>query len=114
MKFFNQNIKMYNEKFQQYVDGITDPKMKQNSLYKLSTYCLACAYSDLPPMDQPAEPSKESNEHTEYAIKYLDQILSIDETKRPLISRKLGTYYQGYIFFKPDPNETQHPGCKSL
>lgn len=47
MEFFNKNIKLYNERFQLYIDGITDPKMKQESLQKLSTYCLACANHDL-------------------------------------------------------------------
>jgi len=28
MTFFNKNIKLYNERFQLYIDGITDPKMK--------------------------------------------------------------------------------------
>lgn len=28
MEFFNKNIKLYNERFQLYIDGITDPKLK--------------------------------------------------------------------------------------
>lgn len=106
MRFFNKNIKEYNEKFQLYIDSITEPKLKQEILTKLSTYCLSCANMDLKyyrdvDLDSYTVP-QHCYEHTSFAIKYLEQILSIDETKRPLICRKLGTYYQGYIFFNPN------------
>jgi len=70
----------------------------------LSTYCLACVYDEISIDLRKPEVEQHCYEHTEYAIKYLEQILSIDETSRPLISRKLGTYYQGYIFFNDRPN----------
>ena len=69
----------------------------------MSTYCLSCANFDLKKYsDENDQVPQHCYEHTEFAIKYLEQILSIDETKRPLVCRKLGTYYQGYIFFNPN------------